>query len=188
MANNDIVPGFDDAKDDALRIRLEPVPQASGCLILHLSGSIETYNSNVFAERVGKALEAGFNRLVFNCGELGHISSTGIGCFVDFLKAAKSHDGNIVLVKIPANVLKVFQLLGFSQLFKMEEDLQTAVAALGGEVGADPGEAETKPVFPAILACPSCSKKYKIGKAGRFRCAACKATLKVDEAGNVAAE
>ena len=48
MSNNDIVAGFDDEKDDSLKIRLQKVDSIDGCLVLYLTGYIDTYNSNFF--------------------------------------------------------------------------------------------------------------------------------------------
>ena len=54
MNNNDIVPGFDEEKDDSLKIRLQRVDSVEGCLVLYLTGYIDTYNSNFFQKRVPK--------------------------------------------------------------------------------------------------------------------------------------
>ena len=40
--NNDIVPGFDDEKDDSLKIRLQKVDPVENCLALFLTGYIDT--------------------------------------------------------------------------------------------------------------------------------------------------
>jgi anti-anti-sigma factor len=87
MNNNDIVPGFDDEKDDSLKIRLQKVDEVDGCLVLYLTGYIDTYNSNFFQKRITKAVEQNYTRLIFNCGGLNYVSSTGIGSFTAFLKA-----------------------------------------------------------------------------------------------------
>jgi anti-sigma B factor antagonist len=81
MSNNDIVPGFDEEKDESLKIRLQKVDNVDGCVVLYLTGYIDTYNSNFFQKRVNRAVEAGFSRLIFHCGGLNYVSSTGIGSF-----------------------------------------------------------------------------------------------------------
>ena len=70
MSNNDIVPGFDDERDDSLKIRLQKIEDTQGCLVLYLTGYIDTYNSNYFQKRVVKAIESGFIRLIFHCNGL----------------------------------------------------------------------------------------------------------------------
>ena len=128
MSNNEIVPGFDDEKDDSLKIRLQKIEDTEGCLVLYLTGYIDTYNSNYFQKRVAKAIEAGFIKLIFHCSGLNYVSSTGIGSFTAFLKAVKPRGGDLVLLEIQPKVYEVFQLLGFSQFFNIKENLDEAVS------------------------------------------------------------
>ena len=123
MGNNEIVLGFDDEKDDSLKIRLQKIDDAEGCLVLYLTGYIDTYNSNYFQKRVAKAIESGFIKLIFHCSGLNYVSSTGIGSFTAFLKGVKPRGGDLVLLEIQPKVYEVFQLLGFSQFFNIKENL-----------------------------------------------------------------
>jgi len=180
MNNNDIVPGFDDEKDDSLKIRLQKVESVDNCLALFLTGYIDTYNSNFFQKRVGKAIDAGNIRLIFNCGGLNYVSSTGIGSFTAFLKAVKPRGGDIVLLEIQPKVYEVFQLLGFSQFFNIKDNLEEATSFFkqGDQTAA-------ASVFPKIFSCPICNKKLKAAKPGRFRCSECKTILAIDNSGQV---
>ena len=87
--NNLIIPGFDNDKDDSLTISLRKVDSISNCLVVYLSGYIDTYNSSFFQKQVMKVIEAGFINLIFNCSALNYVSSTGIGSFTVFLKTKK---------------------------------------------------------------------------------------------------
>ncbi len=180
MTNNDIVPGFDEEKDDSLKIRLQKVDQVEGCLVLYLTGYIDTYNSNFFQKRVTKAIESNYIRLIFNCGGLNYVSSTGIGSFTAFLKAVKPRGGDLVLLEIQPKVYEVFQLLGFSQFFNIKDNAEEAVDYFvkGGQTGSTN-------IFPKIFKCPICSKKLKATRAGRFRCSECKTILAIDNSGQV---
>ncbi len=180
MGNNDIVPGFDIEKDDSLKIRLQKIDSVKGCIVLYLTGYIDTYNSNLFQKRVSKAIDAGFTKLIFHCGSLNYVSSTGIGSFTHFLKAVKPRSGDLVLLEIQPKVYEVFQLLGFSQFFNIKDSLDEAVAFFGAE-----GSAASDDIFPKIFRCPICSKKLKATRAGRFRCSECKTILAIDNSGQV---
>jgi anti-anti-sigma factor len=179
MTNNDIVPAFDDERDESLKIRLEKVNDVEGCLILFLNGYIDTYNSNYFQKKVIRAIEHGFIRLIFHCNGLNYVSSTGIGSFTAFLKTVKPRGGDLVLLEIQPKVYEVFQLLGFSQFFNIKDELEDAVKIFRGR-GKD-----SVASFPKIFACPICSKKLKAVKPGRFRCSECKTILAIDTAGQV---
>jgi anti-anti-sigma factor len=180
MTNNDIVAGFDDEKDDSLKIKLQRVAEIEGCLALYLTGYIDTYNSNYFQKRINKAIEAGFVRLIFQCSGLNYVSSTGIGSFTAFLKTVKPRSGDLVLLEIQPKVYEVFQLLGFSQFFNIRDNLDDSVNFF--RVGKT---AESTSLFPKVFACPICSKKLKAMKPGRFRCSECKTILAIDNAGQV---
>ena len=48
MNNNDLVPDFDDEKDDSLKITLEKADGVEKGLLIILNGYIDTYNSVYF--------------------------------------------------------------------------------------------------------------------------------------------
>ncbi|MDR1575963.1 MAG: STAS domain-containing protein [Treponema sp.] len=180
MTNNDIVPGFDDEKDESLKMKIQKVDEVEGCLVLFLEGYIDTYNSNYFQKRIQKAIEKGFIRLIFHCGGLNYVSSTGIGSFTAFLKAVKPKGGDLVLLEIQPKVYEVFQLLGFSQFFNIKDNLDDSVGFFSNDSAAD-----AVSVFPKVFNCPICSKKLKALKPGRFRCSECKTILAIDNTGQV---
>ncbi|WP_407428376.1 STAS domain-containing protein [Treponema sp.] len=177
--NNDIVPGFNDEKDDSLKITIEKIADIENGLIIYLNGYIDTYNSSFFQKRISKAVEAGFINLVFNCSALNYVSSTGIGSFTAFLKMIKPQGGDIVLLEIQPKVYEVFQLLGFSQFFNIKDTMNDAITFF--KRGAPVAES----VFPKIFSCPVCSKRLKATRAGRFRCSECKSILAIDQHGQV---
>jgi anti-anti-sigma factor len=180
MNNNDIVPSFDEEKDESLRIKLEKVDGIDGCLVLYLSGYIDTYNSNFFQKRINRAVESGFIRLIFNCGGLNYVSSTGIGSFTAFLKAVKPRGGDLVLLEIQPKVYEVFQLLGFSQFFNIRDTLDDAINHFRSERSGSASD-----IFPKTFKCPVCSTRLRANRPGRFRCSNCKTILAIDQTGQV---
>ena len=182
IINNDLIPGFNDEKDDSLKITLEKIDSVENCIVLYLNGYIDTYNSNFFQKRIAKVVEAGYVNLIFNCAALNYVSSTGIGSFTSFLKMVKPKGGDIVLLEIQPKVYEVFQLLGFSQFFNIKDDAEDALNFFGRDTSSSNPTSE---VFPKIFACPVCSKKLKATKSGRFRCSECKTILAIDDQGQV---
>ena len=181
IINNDLIPGFNDEKDDSLKITLEKIDSVENCIVLYLNGYIDTYNSSFFQKRVAKVVDAGYVNLIFNCAALNYVSSTGIGSFTAFLKQVKPKGGDIVLLEIQSKVYEVFQLLGFSQFFNIKDNTDDAIHFFNQEVEV---EVEEK-IFPKIFACPVCSKRLKASKAGRFRCSECKTILAIDNQAQV---
>ncbi len=177
--NNTLVPGFNDEKDDSLKITLAKINDVPNCIVIILNGYVDTYNSGFFQKRIGKIVEAGYVNLIFNCSALNYVSSTGIGSFTSFLKLIKPKGGDIVLLEIQPKVFEVFQLLGFSQFFNIKNSTEEAVAYF------KTGSSQSDSVFPKIFACPVCQKKLKATRAGRFRCSECKSILAIDGQGQV---
>lgn len=180
MDDNDLVRGFDNDKDDNIRISLESAELVPNGVRLNLRGYIDTYNSDFFQRKVQSVIDTGFSNLIFDCSSLDYVSSTGVGALVAFLKTVKPKGGEIVLFGVKPNVREVLQLLGFSQFFNVRETGDDAVSFFtkGVSVSAD--------VFPKIISCPVCAKRLKAIKAGRFRCSECKSILNVDQNGFVA--
>ncbi len=179
MDSNDIVPGFEDEKDDSLKISLERIEDVESSILVMLNGYIDTYNSVYFQRQVGKIIESGFTKIIFNCKNLNYVSSTGIGSFTSFLKTVKPKSGDIILLEIQPKVYEVFQLLGFSQFFNIVDKIEDAISSL--KIVKN----EVNTVFPKVFNCPSCQKQLKASKSGRFRCSDCKVIIAIDQNGNV---
>jgi anti-sigma B factor antagonist len=177
--NNNLIPGFNDEKDDSLKISLEKVDPVENGLTIYLNGYIDTYNSSFFQKRIAKVVEAGFVNLIFNCASLNYVSSTGIGSFTAFLKMVKPKGGDIVLLEIQPKVYEVFQLLGFSQFFNIKDSVNEAINYFKEETPANDS------LFPKVFSCPVCSKRLKATRSGRFRCSECKSILAIDAQGQV---
>ncbi|MBQ3670444.1 MAG: anti-sigma factor antagonist [Treponema sp.] len=177
--NNNLVPGFNDEKDDSLKINLEKLNEVDNGLVVYLNGYIDTYNSSFFQKKISKVVDAGFVNIIFNCASLNYVSSTGIGSFTAFLKMIKPKGGDIVLLEIQPKVYEVFQLLGFSQFFNIKDSMGDAIQFF------HQGAPVTDSLFPKIFSCPVCSKKLKALRAGRFRCSECKSILAIDQQGQV---
>ncbi len=177
--NNSIITGFDDEKDDSLKIMLEKADSIPNGIFIYLNGYIDTYNSNFFQKKITKIVESGFINLVFNCSALNYVSSTGIGSFTAFLKMLKPKGGDVVLLEIQPKVYEVFQLLGFSQFFNIKDTSEDVINHFRN------GGASSDAIFPKVFGCPLCGKHLRATRAGRFRCSECKSIIAIDEKGTV---
>jgi anti-sigma B factor antagonist len=176
-SNDAIVPGFDNEKDDSLRIQLWKIDGLEHGLLLSLDGYVDSYNRPSFERRVILAIDAGHIRLVFDMHGLKYSSDVGIGVFTAFLKLVKPRGGDIAFLGIPSRVFEVFQLLGFSQFFYIGETVDQAITFFAS-AGRPPGS-------PIVFKCPICSRRVRAAKPGRFRCRTCQTILSVDPAGQV---
>ena len=178
-SNNSIVSGFDNDKDDSLKITLKQISGvSSGCMVC-LEGYIDTYNSSFFQKQLTKVIGAGYYNLLFDCGGLSYVSSTGLGSFTILLKMVKVKGGDIVLSAVQEKVSEVFQILGFSQFFNIKATVEEAL-----EYYTHSEVAPTQ-IFPKALTCPSCGKIVQATRAGRFRCTNCKSIITITEQGGI---
>ncbi|MCR5061828.1 MAG: STAS domain-containing protein [Treponema sp.] len=179
-SNNSIVTGFDNDKDDSLKITLKTIPNVQGGIVCVLEGYIDTYNSSFFQKQLTKVIGAGYFNILFNCSSLSYVSSTGLGSFTILLKMVKAKGGDIVLAEVQEKVSEVFQILGFSQFFNLKNTMDEAMDFL-----CNRGKTPQQSVFPKIVACPSCAKSVQATRAGRFRCSNCKAIISISEEGEI---
>ncbi|MEL3906966.1 MAG: STAS domain-containing protein [Treponema sp.] len=176
MNDAEIIQSFDTEKDKSLKIQLQKVEGLERCIVILLSGYVDTYNSTFFQKRISTLIDAGYVQIIFNCSHLDYVSSTGIGSFTAFLKAVKGRGGDIVLLSLQPKVYEVFQLLGFANFFTIHDALETSIDFFRSQGTIAP----PVNVFPKIFSCPICAKKLKAPRAGRFRCSECKTILAVD--------
>jgi anti-anti-sigma factor len=169
MSNNEIVPGFNDEINENLRITLQTVPELLDGLVLNLVGSIDTYNSMSFYEQMSRLIEAGYTQLFFHCGELEHISSTGIGSLTALLKTVKAKSGAMTFFEMGQELRDMLGLLGFGEVFTVADGLSDAL-----------GLEYVSSCFPCNCVCPSCDEQARAEKPGRFRCGACGAVITID--------
>ena len=176
MANDDIVPSFDDEKYDSLGIILQKIVKADHCLILNLVGYIDAHNSGYFKKCVEKAIEAGFVKLIFQCKELVFISSDGVFLFSSFLKQLKSTGGDLVLFDVQPEIFEVLLLLGFSK-HNIKDNLDDSINFFGSCEAAD--------AFPKVFRCTSCANNVKLEEQGRCQCSGCDTVFVADNNGKI---
>ncbi len=175
MSNDEIVPGFDEACCDYLKVELQRVDGVDSCLALKLKGQIDAYSSRFFQRSVKRAIEAGFIHLIFILEGVDEISSSGVGIFLKLQKDAKGQGGNISIVDIHPKVREIFTLMCLGSFFSCAGSLDEAVAPMK--------ISEKVPTFPRVLACPTRGKRLRALKAGPSRCPACKTVFSLDRSG-----
>lgn len=166
-------------RNEDLRITLQAAPHNVNCFVIVLSGNINTHNSSYFHDEIAKLIDAGYTRLLFHCGALVNVSSSGIGSFAALFKAVKTKGGDMALVELLPAARDVFQLLGFGDAFPIKESLSEGFTLF------QKGEHKIGTVFPVAFTCPVCSAGLRADKAGRFRCETCKAVITLDQWGLV---
>ena len=95
--------------------------------ILSLEGYLDAHTAPDFERAVQTEFEAGRVRLVIECSRLTYISSAGLGVFMSFVEEIRAAAGDIKICGLAPKVFQVFDILGFSALFDIVDDLPAAV-------------------------------------------------------------
>jgi anti-sigma B factor antagonist len=98
--------------------------------VLGLSGRLDGLTSPILEKKVESLLAAGTRQLVFDCGQLVYASSAGLRVFLTSAKKLKAVGGQAAFAALTPTVHEVFELTGFTGLFKVESTAAAAAAAI----------------------------------------------------------
>ena len=91
------------------------------CWHVELSGEIDIYNSADLKTKLKSLVDEKATDLRINCKNLVYIDSTGLGALVGVLKHVKSHNKEMYLINVKANILKLFRITNLDNVFIIEE-------------------------------------------------------------------
>jgi anti-anti-sigma factor len=98
--------------------------------VLTLSGRLDGLTSPILEKKVAALLAAGTRQLVFDCGQLLYASSAGLRVFLATAKKLKLAGGQAAFAALTPAVHEVFELSGFTGVFKVESTAAAAAAAI----------------------------------------------------------
>ena len=88
--------------------------------LVTLDGELDT----AAAAEVEQTLQPLYNSsgldVIFNCEKLEYIASSGLRILISILKGAKASGSKVVLKNLNEDILSVFKLTGFINLFEFE--------------------------------------------------------------------
>jgi anti-sigma B factor antagonist len=101
------------------------------CDLIKAKGRVDSYTAPQLAEAFNSVTDAGRYKIAFDMSELDFLSSAGLRVLINTQKTAKRYNrGELVLVNIPENIYAALDLAGFIPLFKIYDDVLTAVGSL----------------------------------------------------------
>ena len=113
-----------------LLIEVEPVGPAGVCSLYRLSGCLDAGTAPALSARIDNCARRGGIRLIFDLTRVFYLSSTGIDCFANALKAVKPRGGDLVLVGLQERVRGVLRMYGFERAFQLGSSVADAVTLL----------------------------------------------------------
>lgn len=100
------------------------------CDLVKASGRVDSYTAPQLSEAFNNLTENSKHKIAFDMSELDFLSSAGLRVLINTQKTCKRYNrGELVLVNIPENIYAALDLAGFIPLFKIYDDVLTAVGS-----------------------------------------------------------
>jgi anti-sigma B factor antagonist len=100
--------------------------------ILYLNGRLDAYAANDVEKKINTITDKLQVYLIVNMEKLEYISSSGLRVLLASLKKARKQQGDIRLTGLQPYVKEVFDIAGFTMLFKIFEQEDDAVNSYTG--------------------------------------------------------
>ncbi|MDP8244695.1 MAG: STAS domain-containing protein [Candidatus Hinthialibacter antarcticus] len=113
--------------------------------IVNVKGYLDSSTFQDLQDHLHKLIDDGKSRVVVEFGELNYISSAGLGVLMGMLQEARENGGDLKLANMSTKVRNLFDMLGFSRLIRIYEDVDSAKQAFVDDANAG-GKAETTPM------------------------------------------
>jgi anti-sigma B factor antagonist len=97
--------------------------------VVHVAGYLDAHTFEQLEETISQLFGQNAYKIIVDLSKVEYISSAGAGVFIGALSEAQENGGNIVLLKPTDSVRDVFDLLGLTQIFRVEDELKAALAA-----------------------------------------------------------
>lgn len=94
---------------------------------ISVEGFLDAHTVPEMEKIIHGLLNDGKYRIIVDFNALSYISSAGLGVFMSVIGDVKNNNGDIILMKMPPKIYKVFDLLGFTEIFTIVDDEQTAL-------------------------------------------------------------
>ncbi|OAS20675.1 STAS domain-containing protein [Paenibacillus oryzisoli] len=99
-------------------------------VIVSLQGRLDGSTSASLESAFAKLVEQGNGKFVFNLQGLDYVSSAGLRSLLSAAKMVKVIQGRLALAHMNEQVKEVFDMSGFSSIFKLYETENEAVNAI----------------------------------------------------------
>lgn len=104
--------------------------QSGNVLVVAVSGRLDAVTAPDYETKIRSLIDEGHHKLVIDFAGLEYISSAGLRGLLLTAKLLKAQNGQVCLANPDGNVKSVFDMSGFSALFKMADSLDAALAGL----------------------------------------------------------
>lgn len=102
----------------------------NNAIVVTISGRLDAVTAPDYEKRIRELIDGGNNCFVVDFEQLDYISSAGLRALLLMAKLLKEKSGQVCFANVQGNVQSVFDMSGFTGLFKMENSVAEALVAL----------------------------------------------------------
>jgi len=103
--------------------------QVDDVTVITLGGSIDAMTAPKITEFIQELIAKGNIKLVVDMNGVDYTSSAGLRVLLGAIKETRAQSGDLRLTGVQSDVKKVLTLSGFTNILKMFDDLDLAVAS-----------------------------------------------------------
>jgi len=103
--------------------------QVNGVTVLTLNGSIDAMTAPKITEYIQGLVAKGNIKLVADFSGVDYTSSAGLRVLLGAIKETRAQSGDMRLAAVQPDVMKVLNLSGFTNILKMFDELDAALAS-----------------------------------------------------------
>jgi anti-sigma B factor antagonist len=97
--------------------------------LMHVSGRLDAGTVNIMEKALSDALAKGNKVLVLDLADLAYISSSGLRALLTARRAAHARKGDVLISSMKRSVRDVFDMVGFSAVFGIHDNVEQALRA-----------------------------------------------------------
>lgn len=101
--------------------------QVNDVCILTLIGSIDAFTAPKLTELIENQISSGNIKLVADLTDVDYTSSAGLRALLGGIKATRSRGGDLRLVAVQPDVLKVLNMSGFTNILQLFDTINSAL-------------------------------------------------------------
>jgi anti-sigma B factor antagonist len=100
-----------------------------GALVVTAAGRLDSSSAGALEAVLPARVQAN-DKVVLDLADVAYVSSAGLRVLLIGAKAARANGHKLVLAGLSASVREVFDISGFTSIFAIEPDVDSALAAL----------------------------------------------------------
>jgi anti-anti-sigma factor len=96
-------------------------------VVIEIEGRLDTTNFSQLEHKVMGHVDAGRINILVDCSDMDYVSSSGLRIFLMSLKKITSLHGQFVLCGLQENIREIFEISGFTSIFKIYDNQEMAL-------------------------------------------------------------